>query len=99
MHILSTKLKLLKDKLKVWNKEIFGNIHLQVSDAEKLLSDIQAQIHTLGHTDTLMNDEKLAQTALDIALHKKETFWQEKAKLRWHVDGDRNTKYFLDSQK
>ena len=41
-----------------------------------------------------MNDEKLAQNALDLALNKHETLWREKAKVKWHVDGDRNTKYF-----
>jgi len=41
-----------------------------------------------------MNEEKKAQTNLEDALNKHETFWQEKSKLRWHVDGDRNTKYF-----
>jgi len=34
MYILSTKLKLLKNKLKLWNKEVFGNVHVLVSDAE-----------------------------------------------------------------
>lgn len=94
MYILSSKLKMLKDKLKVWNKEVFGNIHLQVAEAEKNLNDIQDQINISGNNDTLMNEEKIAQTNLDLALHKQETFWLEKAKLKWHVDGDRNTKYF-----
>jgi len=58
------------------------------------LSNIQNQIQLNGHSDHLMNEEKKAQTNLEDALNKHETFWQEKSKLRWHVDGDRNTKYF-----
>ncbi|MCH81555.1 hypothetical protein A2U01_0002345, partial [Trifolium medium] len=34
MFILSKKLKILKDKLKTWNKECFGNVHSLVSSAE-----------------------------------------------------------------
>jgi len=34
MYALSQKLKMLKEKLKVWNQETFGDIHLQ---AELLL--------------------------------------------------------------
>jgi len=94
MYVLSTKLKLLKNKLKAWNKEVFGNIHALVTEAESHLPNIQNQIHVHGHSNHLMNEENKAQTNLNDALHKQETFWQEKAKLRWHVDGDRNTKYF-----
>lgn len=37
MFILDTKLKRLKEKLKIWNKDIFGNVHEQVMKAEKQL--------------------------------------------------------------
>jgi len=94
MYILTTKLKILKNKLKQWNKEVFGNIHNHVNEAGKNLADIQQQIDTNGHSDDLMNAEKLAQLKLDDALNKQEVFWKEKARMRWHVDGDRNTRYF-----
>jgi len=41
-----------------------------------------------------MAEEKKAQVSLDEALLKQETLCQEKAKIRWHVNGDRNTCYF-----
>jgi len=94
MTILSSKLKRLKFKLKEWNKNVFGNIHQLVKDAEKELSDIQSQIHNTGHNDQLMVNERQAQLKLDEALLKQEMFWQEKARVRWHLDGDRNSSYF-----
>jgi len=93
-HILSTKLKNLKAKLKIWNKEVFGNVHNFVKDAEQKLTDIQTQIHNEGHSDILMNAEKLAQMNLDQALARQEVFWKEKARINWHVNGDRNSRYF-----
>lgn len=94
MYVLSAKLKILKGKLKLWNKDVFGNIHEYVAAAETKLSDIQTKINLLGHSDTLMNEEKQAQIDLDQALNKQESFWKEKARLNWHVNGDRNTRYF-----
>lgn len=94
VRVLGSPLYVLSSKLKVWNKDVFGNILIQVTQAEKKLSDIQNHINTSGHNDNLMNAEKIAQTNLDLALQKQETFWVEKAKLKWHVGGDRNTKYF-----
>jgi len=38
MHILSTKLKALKTKFKLWNKEVFGNIHSQSEWSWEILS-------------------------------------------------------------
>jgi len=94
MYILSQKLKMLKEKLKVWNKETFGDIHLQVKNATAQLDAIQAEINRDGHTDMLMEQEKLAQINLENVLNMEECFWQEKAKVKWHAEGDRNTAYF-----
>jgi hypothetical protein len=94
MFILSKKLKLVKEKFKVWNKSSFGNVHELVSSAEQNLNHIQNQIQANGPLDELLDDEKLAHTELESALNKQELFWQEKANLNWHLHGDRNTKYF-----
>jgi hypothetical protein len=94
MFVLSRKLKMLKTKLKSWNKECFGNVHDVINTAEQNLQLIQDQIHHIGHTDTLAEQEKEAHQVLELALNRQETFWKEKANLNWHLYGDRNTKYF-----
>ena len=94
MYVLSQKLKMLKDKLKVWNKEIFGDIHVQVKDATTKLDAIQEEIDREGHTNMLMEQEKQAQINLENVLNMEECFWHEKAKVKWHAEGDRNTSYF-----
>jgi hypothetical protein len=94
MFILSKKLKLLKEKLRTWNKESFGNVHELVSSAELKLQSIQNQIQTSGPSDMLLIEELDAHKRLEDALNKQECFWQEKAHLNWHLEGDRNTKYF-----
>lgn len=94
MLVLSKKLQILKSNLKMWNKTVFGNVHQLVSQAESNLQNIQNQIQTNGHTDTLIQQEKKAQGDLDLALNKEETFWFEKSKVKWHMEGDRNTAYF-----
>lgn len=78
----------------MWNKTVFGNVHQLVSQDESNLQNIQNQIQTNGHTDTLIQQEKKAQGDLDLALNKEETFWFEKSKVKWNMEGDRNTAYF-----
>jgi hypothetical protein len=65
-----------------------------VTAAELHLQQVQMQIQVRGHNDTLLQEEKTASANLEDALSKQEAFWQEKARLTWHLEGDRNTKYF-----
>jgi hypothetical protein len=88
------KLKLLKNNLKIWNKNYFGNVNDLVSSAETNLQQVQAHIQQFGHTDSLLAQEKTAGAAYEDALNRQEAFWQEKARLNWHLEGDRNTSYF-----
>ena len=74
MFVLSHKLKHLKSKLKHWNKDVFGNIHAYVDEAEAKLAEIQNQINIHGHSDTLLTEEKIAQADLDQALNKQDLF-------------------------
>jgi len=89
MFILTSKLKNLKAKLKVRNKEVFGNLDTYVDEAGANLNHIQNQIQTLGHSDQLANHVQL-----EDALKKQNSLWGEKAKLKWHIEGDRNSKFF-----
>jgi hypothetical protein len=81
MFILCEKLKLLKDKLKIWNKDTFGNVHDHLKKAEAKVNEIQEIINSSGHSDDLMDQEKQAQLELDIALQIEKPFWQEKARV------------------
>jgi hypothetical protein len=94
MYILTQKLKMLKEKLKVWNKTCFGNVHDNVTSPEAKLHQIQQDIQNHGHTDALLLEEKIVANLLEDALNKQEIFWQERARLNWHLEGDRNTKFF-----
>lgn len=94
MYILSEKLKHLKHKLKVWNKDVFGNVHDRVSKAQQAVDRIQEQTSVLGFSDDRFEQEKAAQMELSLALSFQEEFWREKSRIDWHSNGDRNTSFF-----
>lgn len=71
MFILSQK---LKEMLRIWNKDKFGNVQTMVQQAEIKLQVIQEEIDNSGPTDTLMNLEKNAQIDLNNALKIEELF-------------------------
>ena len=94
MFILSQKLKTLKQRLKVWNKTVFGNVYNMVRVAEQNLAHLQSDMDTNSITDSLLEQHKDAQFQLENAFLIEEDYWREKSKVAWHSDGDRNTKYF-----
>ncbi|CAL0324296.1 unnamed protein product [Lupinus luteus] len=94
MYVLSKKLRNLKVALKVWNKEVFGNIHLKVKDALEKVDSIQLSMSNLGQDQHLLDQENSAQNDLSLALQVQEEFWREKARINWCTKGDRNTAYF-----
>lgn len=49
--IINTKLKMLKSKLKVWSKALFGNVHYNVKTTKENFIVIQAQSHLGGDDD------------------------------------------------
>jgi hypothetical protein len=58
------------------------------------LHTIQQEINAYGSNDTPMQQEKLAKIDLEKDLNMEEDLWQEKARVKWHYDGDRNNAFF-----
>jgi len=73
---------------------VFGNVHNIVKNVEHNLSLIQSDIDMLGISDSLLEQQRAAHIQLENALNIEEDFWREKSKVKWHSDGDRDTKYF-----
>ncbi|XP_058746611.1 uncharacterized protein LOC131619539 [Vicia villosa] len=94
MYILDQNLKLLKSRLKSWNKYTFGNVHIITTQAESNIKNIQLEIEDHGYSDILLEKEIKAQHDLNLALNIEEELWKEKSKLNWHLHGDRNTKFY-----
>lgn len=81
MFVLAQKLRNLKDELRIWNKNIFGNVHHKVIIAQESLDSIQKQTSEVDYSNSLHDLELKAQVDLNQALHFQERFWREKASL------------------
>ena len=91
---LMEKLKHVKDELKVWNVENFGNIDTNISLRE---NDIQRWDNVANIRD-LEPDEiqtrAMAQLELWEWLKRKEIYWAQNSRIQWLKLGDRNTRFF-----
>ncbi|CAK8534267.1 unnamed protein product [Lathyrus sativus] len=66
IYTLNRKIKILKDNLKSWNTNTFGNIHEILKRVKDNIEAIQFPIDTSGYNDSLMNQERHVQLELEL---------------------------------
>ncbi|XP_042003901.1 uncharacterized protein LOC121752878 [Salvia splendens] len=90
---LQIKLGRTKQMLKLWNKEVFGNIHANLKEMEEKVAGAQYEfeLNPSGENRTLVN--KLIANYI-LLFKMEEDYWRHKAALRWLADGDKNTKFY-----
>ncbi|XP_026383796.1 uncharacterized protein LOC113279314 [Papaver somniferum] len=97
--VFQSKLKRLKNILKLWNWEVFGDVNLQIKEAE-----VKFQRAMEESDNYPLDEEKLkklveAQNDFNTKEVQKSAMLRQKARVRWIKKGDSNTNFFHTSIK
>ncbi|KAK6125628.1 hypothetical protein DH2020_040626 [Rehmannia glutinosa] len=90
---LQYKLLKVKQKIRWWNKNIFGNIFDKLKEAK---DKVMMAEKLYDSSPNIPNRLALKQAIdeLTLATRTKEDFWHQNFHCKWIVVGERNTKYF-----
>lgn len=93
-YVLKEKIKLLKEDLKVWNKEIFGNIGNSIEKYRQELKILDTIDDVLGLEDMEIVRRNEIKALLFLEMKKKGSMVQQKSRSKWILEGDENTSFF-----
>lgn len=91
---VANKLRLVKENLKVWNKETFGDIFKRKDQLKLQLTNLEVKIQENGCSKEDKTAEKILLCEWHNLLAQEETRRRQKSRLAWLKEGDRNTKFF-----
>ena len=91
---LAAKMKEVKQKLKVWNREVFGRLEDNKAAALQLVDhwDMVESERRLSKEETISKKEAKESYAKWASL--EETHWRKHSRELWLREGDKNTGYF-----
>ena len=94
MSMFKEKIKGVKARLKIWNKEQFGDTHQKVATIEKELNRLEFEGDDRQLFDQELLVSKKLQDELWATAQSHESLLRQKAKTRWIKEGDYISKFF-----
>lgn len=87
-------MKQLKDKLKVWNKSVFGSIKENIQCLKKKIHELDIVDNVFGLKESEIAERRSATADLLKNLSWKHGLAVQKARITWAKEGDANTQFF-----
>ena len=93
-YVLKEKIKALKNRLNVWNREQFGDTLKKYMKIQEDLNKMEEATvdRQLSHPEMMIR--KQLQEELWVTARSHESLLRQKARSRWIKEGDCNSRYF-----
>ncbi|KAK8526228.1 hypothetical protein V6N12_020707 [Hibiscus sabdariffa] len=85
--------RVFRDAVGIWNNEVYGHIGARKQRLVARIRGIERALQS-NFNDYLVNLDKQLKDELDWVLEQDELLWFQKARSKWVMFGDRNTRFF-----
>lgn len=89
-------LEILRDKLRRWNREVFGEVQKRKDNLVTEIKELQDRL-IVAPINELLDKEAELSKELDVVLEQEEVIWFQKSREKWIALGDQNTKFYHTS--
>lgn len=94
-YCLMKKLKFVKEKLKIWNREVFGDVRIRKRELLELIGGLdRLECDEGGSAETSNQRVALMKESEEINLKERRSM-NQKIKFKWTTEGDVNSKLFF----
>ncbi|XP_057975434.1 uncharacterized protein LOC131162846 [Malania oleifera] len=90
---LAGKLKKLKQKLRVWNKQTFSRVGGIIQELEERVEKYENVLQT-EYSESIEEEFFFSKAELEVWYRREEIRLAQQAKKKWLTDGDQNSKFF-----
>ncbi|XP_059064706.1 uncharacterized protein LOC131856797 [Cryptomeria japonica] len=94
MFRVAKTLRHVKEKVKKWNREVFGDIFIQKFALQEEMSLIQDKVQNEGYVNNNFANESEVLSKYHKIIAQEETFWRQRSKSLCLKDGDKNIRFF-----
>ncbi|XP_077226303.1 uncharacterized protein LOC143859508 [Tasmannia lanceolata] len=94
MYRITQKLKLVKEAIKIWNKNIFGRMDVKLPVVRRNLEDLQAQVKANPSNLELRKKADDLKDFFILTARQEEAILRQKARNNWLTRGDTNSQFF-----
>ena len=93
-YVVAKKLKVIKEEIKKWNREVFGDIKVRKYNLMDSINQLDFKEGSSGLSNEELEKRQADKDELARVILMHEISWRQKSRALWLRVGDRNTRYF-----
>ncbi|KAF5190885.1 hypothetical protein FRX31_019527, partial [Thalictrum thalictroides] len=85
-----SKMQRTTKALRIWNKQTFGNVFAQMKECQEKITELME----MPISEATQKEIREWKMKLEEALENEAQYWEQHARMKWKLEGNRNTRFY-----